>query len=223
VVVFPVVRRTVIQIKFWNSRCGYCLHVGSPTFHWQRATPLIVGRFAGHKWKNDKWCAQVLNYCEILLVYTIYKCFRRPPGGPRVADQWSALSCTMFHHAVFQVSTKAAERTSSSIFRTSLKDGGRKFLRNIFTTCRTLPYIKVFVAELSSRRSGFDSMLVHVRFLVDKVALGQRFLRVFRPFSSIIIIIIIIIITSLVNIHKSFTYAIVSTNGTAIKFNTSPN
>jgi len=61
-------------------------------------------------------------------------------------------------------------------------------------------------------------MLVHVRFLVDKVALGQGLLRVFRSFS-----VIIIIITSMVNIQISFTHAIVSANDSAIQYNTSPN
>jgi len=37
-----------------------------------------------------------------------------------------------------------------------------------------------FVAGLSRLRFGFDPRSVHVRFVVDKVALGQVFLRVLR-------------------------------------------
>jgi hypothetical protein len=43
------------------------------------------------------------------------------------------------------------------------------------------------VAGLSRRRFGFDSRSVHVKFVVDTVALGQVFLRVLR-YSSVSII-----------------------------------
>jgi hypothetical protein len=39
---------------------------------------------------------------------------------------------------------------------------------------------KQLIAGLSPRRSGFDSGSVYVGFVVDKVALGQVFLRVLR-------------------------------------------
>jgi hypothetical protein len=38
-----------------------------------------------------------------------------------------------------------------------------------------VPWLRRLVAGLSSRRSGFDTGSVHVRFVVDKVALGQVF------------------------------------------------
>jgi hypothetical protein len=46
-----------------------------------------------------------------------------------------------------------------------------------------LSWLKRLVAGFSLRRPGFAPGSVHVGFVVDKVALGQAFLRVFR-FSS---------------------------------------
>jgi hypothetical protein len=41
-----------------------------------------------------------------------------------------------------------------------------------------VPWLRRLVAGLPLRRPGFDPGSVHVRFVVDKVALGQVFLRV---------------------------------------------
>jgi hypothetical protein len=41
-----------------------------------------------------------------------------------------------------------------------------------------VPWLRRLVALLSLRRPGFDPGSVHVVFVVDKVALGQVFLRV---------------------------------------------
>ena len=41
---------------------------------------------------------------------------------------------------------------------------------------RAVPWLRRLVAGLSPRRPGFDPGPVHVRFVVDKVALGQVFL-----------------------------------------------
>jgi hypothetical protein len=46
---------------------------------------------------------------------------------------------------------------------------------------------KRLVSDLSPRKPGFDPRSVHVRLVVDKVALGQVFLRV-RPFSPVSVI-----------------------------------
>jgi hypothetical protein len=43
---------------------------------------------------------------------------------------------------------------------------------------QAVPRLRRLVAGLSPRRPGFDPGSVHVRFVVDKVALGQGFLRV---------------------------------------------
>jgi hypothetical protein len=43
-----------------------------------------------------------------------------------------------------------------------------------------VPELRRLVAGLPPRRHGFDSGPVHVGFVVDKVALGQVFPRVFR-------------------------------------------
>jgi hypothetical protein len=45
-----------------------------------------------------------------------------------------------------------------------------------------MPWLRRLVAGLSSQRPGFDSGRVHVGFVVDKVSLGQVFLRVIRVF-----------------------------------------
>jgi hypothetical protein len=47
-------------------------------------------------------------------------------------------------------------------------------------TCLVVPWLRRLVAGLSPRRPGFDPLSVHVVFVVDKVALGQAFLRVLR-------------------------------------------
>jgi len=44
------------------------LRRGPPTLLQQKATPVIVGWFMGHMWKNNR------NHCEIFGTYTIYKC-----------------------------------------------------------------------------------------------------------------------------------------------------
>jgi hypothetical protein len=43
-----------------------------------------------------------------------------------------------------------------------------------------VPWLRRLVADLPPRRPGFDPGLVHVGFVVDKVALGQVFPRVLR-------------------------------------------
>jgi len=48
------------------------------------------------------------------------------------------------------------------------------------TTARAVPWLRRLVAGLSPRRPGFAPGSVHVGFVVDKVALGQVFLRVLR-------------------------------------------
>jgi hypothetical protein len=50
-----------------------------------------------------------------------------------------------------------------------------------------VPWLRSLVAGLSSRRPGFAPGSSHVRFVVDKVALGQVFLTVVR-FSPVNII-----------------------------------
>ena len=42
---------------------------------------------------------------------------------------------------------------------------------------RAVPWLRQFVAGLSSRRPGFDPRLVHVGLAVNKVALGNDLLR----------------------------------------------
>jgi hypothetical protein len=44
----------------------------------------------------------------------------------------------------------------------------------------TVPWLRRLVAGLSPRRLGFDPGSVHVGFVLDKVVLGQVFLRVLR-------------------------------------------
>jgi hypothetical protein len=50
-----------------------------------------------------------------------------------------------------------------------------------------VPWLRRLVADISPRRPGFVPGSIHVRFVVDKVALGQAFLRVLR-FSPVNII-----------------------------------
>jgi hypothetical protein len=49
----------------------------------------------------------------------------------------------------------------------------------------TVLWIRQLVAGISSRRPDFDPRSVHVRFVVDKVALGQVFFRVLRFFPCV--------------------------------------
>jgi hypothetical protein len=45
---------------------------------------------------------------------------------------------------------------------------------------RAVPWLRSLVAGLSPRRHGFAAGSIHVGFVVNKVALGQIFLRVLR-------------------------------------------
>jgi hypothetical protein len=64
-----------------------------------------------------------------------------------------------------------------------------------------VPWLRRLAAGLPPRRPGFDLGSVHVGFVVDKVALGQVFLRVLR-FSPVNWIIIIIIVIFIIGLHK---------------------
>ena len=59
------------------------------------------------------------------------------------------------------------------------------------------------IASLSPRRPGFDSSPIHVRFVIDRVALGQVFLRIlqFLPVS---------IISLILHIHSEFNSPLLS-------------
>ena len=60
----------------------------------------------------------------------------------------------------------------------------------VWITCLRLvagSCLRRLFADLSPRRPGFDTRSVHVGFVVDRVALGRVFLRVFR-FCSVSII-----------------------------------
>jgi hypothetical protein len=48
------------------------------------------------------------------------------------------------------------------------------------TEGKAVPWLRRLVAGLPPRRPGFDPGLIHVGFVVDKVTLGQVFLRVLR-------------------------------------------
>ena len=47
----------------------------------------------------------------------------------------------------------------------------------LLTTTKAVPWLRRSVASLSTRRPGFDPGSAHVAVVVDKVALGQVFLR----------------------------------------------
>jgi hypothetical protein len=55
------------------------------------------------------------------------------------------------------------------------KCGEKKREQPVILKKKAVPWLRRLVAGLSPRRSGFDSGSVHVRFVVDKVALGQGF------------------------------------------------
>jgi len=64
-----------------------------------------------------------------------------------------------------------------------------KYNLHNFRTSKAVPWFRPVVAGLSPRRTGFDTTSVRARYVMDKVALGQAFLRVILPrFSPIIII-----------------------------------
>ena len=50
---------------------------------------------------------------------------------------------------------------------------------------KVVPWLRRLVAGLSQRRTAFDFRPMHVRFVVDKVAFGEVFLRVLRPSLSV--------------------------------------
>jgi len=84
-----------VTFYFTSRDCGLLvvgLYHGSQNLFWQRATPVIVGRFAGRTWKNNnKW---YINSVKLLrnfkTMYTVYKYGREPHnyqrGGPLIGD-----------------------------------------------------------------------------------------------------------------------------------------
>ena len=79
---------------------------------------------------------------------------------------------------VSQTFTEWCLYTSRTSFCTLRKEFLRIIYINFNTQGRTMA--RRFVAGLSRRRLGFDPRSVHVRLMVDIVALGQVFLRVLR-------------------------------------------
>jgi hypothetical protein len=52
---------------------------------------------------------------------------------------------------------------------------------------QAVPWVRGLIAGLSPRRSGFDHSPVHMRFVADKVALGQVFPRLSFQQRSILV------------------------------------
>jgi hypothetical protein len=65
-----------------------------------------------------------------------------------------------------------------------LPNTGMKHCRSSNLLGKAVPWLRRLVAGLLPRRPGFDPGSVHVRFVVEKVALGQVFPRVLR-FSAV--------------------------------------
>jgi hypothetical protein len=63
----------------------------------------------------------------------------------------------------------------------------RMYMEKCIPGTRAVPWLRRLVAGLSPRRPVFAPKSVHVGFVVDKVALGQGFLRVLR-FSPVSIV-----------------------------------
>jgi len=65
---------------------------GSPTFLWQRATPVIVGNLAGRTWKINKWFTWAPKllcgcFCLRYIQFTYVVRGRKiQPGRPQVGD-----------------------------------------------------------------------------------------------------------------------------------------
>jgi len=82
---------------------GHGLHNWFPAFLWKRATPVIVGWFAGRTWKNDnKRYAELpkllLNFYSI---YTVYKCGRGSHNITLPPSRWKTTLYSLFRLAVF--------------------------------------------------------------------------------------------------------------------------
>lgn len=60
------------------------------------------------------------------------------------------------------------------------------------------PLLRRFVAGFSPRRPGLSPRLVHMGFVVEKVAVGQVFLRVLRFFPVIVILLLLHIHSSII-------------------------
>jgi len=59
--------------------------------------------------------------------------------------------------------------------------------RCTFLITETVPRLRRWVADLSARKSGFDSKAVQVEIVIDKVALGEVLLQVLMFFPVSII------------------------------------
>jgi hypothetical protein len=99
---------------------------------------------------------------------------------------------TDMRHSVDQVNTELAyvDGRHSAVILFSKEQFVRNWVKGVSEvkgdgvrlTLRIMavPWLRRLVAGLSPRRPGFDSGSVHIGFVVDRVALGQVFLRVLR-------------------------------------------
>jgi hypothetical protein len=62
-----------------------------------------------------------------------------------------------------------------NVFRFKANGNSLDRTPSVLTLHYAVPWLRRLVAGLSSWRTGFDPRLVHVGFVVDKVALGQVF------------------------------------------------
>jgi len=67
--------------------------MGFPAILWRKATPVIVGWFAGHTWKiTVGGLLNCLIYCDIFIVYTQFTKVASgriiQPGGPLFRLPW---------------------------------------------------------------------------------------------------------------------------------------
>ena len=90
-------RRLITKTQRSGRRLCFHLHMfetnltGSPNLLWQRATPAILGWFAGRKWKNNsKGIPNCLNHCVIFIVHTRFTNVAAgriiQPAGPRFGE-----------------------------------------------------------------------------------------------------------------------------------------
>jgi hypothetical protein len=93
---------------------------------------------------------------------------------------------TLFQH--LRLHTLASNDMISERWIIKVVEGnGRGLIYATIPASKAVSWLRPLVADLSSQRPGFAPGSIHVGFVVDKVALGQVFLRVLR-FSPVNII-----------------------------------
>jgi hypothetical protein len=106
-----------------------------------------------------------------------------------IVDRRFRRTCCLHHQGAMMEAARTSETSVDNYFtRQYVPDDKYKLhTETILTSILAVPWLRSLVAGLSPRRPGFAPGSIHMGFVVDKVALGQVFIRILRFFPVYII------------------------------------